>query len=262
MGSLDCCQHGVKNELMIVTDEEHIQDKEGFPQDTDPAFRSKKIEVDNPNENVADNQGEENPDQEKNNFVMEVTESGMKRIEQNETNENYENNEPNDNMYIPNTDVNVIQETNNAEIKEENIPINENNGVLENVQNVENVENVENLGTEGIDTNNIVQGELNIDQILNNYNEQQAQGNQTGEAEEDYNKYFEQIPSQQNNNDVDFNQYFKDDQANQANQANANNLAPMFTFGENQTDVNNLISSNAQTSQEYNYDYNYNVQNA
>ena len=36
----------------------------------------------------------------------------------------------------------------------------------------------------------------------------------------------------------------------------------MFTFGENQTDVNNLISSNAQTSQEYNYDYNYNVQNA
>ena len=262
MGSLDCCQRGVKNELMIVTDEEHIQDKEGFPQDTDPAFRSKKIEVDNPNENVADNQGEENPDQEKNNFVMEVTESGMKRIEQNETNENYENNEPNDNMYIPNTDVNVIQETNNAEIKEENIPINENNVVLENVQNVENVENVENLGTEGIDTNNIVQGELNIDQILNNYNEQQAQGNQTGEAEEDYNKYFEQIPSQQNNNDIDFNQYFKDDQANQANQANANNLAPMFTFGENQTDVNNLISSNVQTSQEYNYDYNYNVQNA
>ena len=65
MGSLDCCQRGVKNELMIVTDEEHIQDKEGFPQDTDPAFRSKKIEVDNPNENVADNQGEENPDQEK-----------------------------------------------------------------------------------------------------------------------------------------------------------------------------------------------------
>jgi len=262
MGSLDCCQRGVKNELMIVTDEEHIQDKEGFPQDTDPAFRSKKIEVDNPNENVADNQGEENPDQEKNNFVMEVTESGMKRIEQNETNENYENNEPNDNMYIPNTDVNVIQETNNAEIKEENVPINENNVVLENVQNVGNVENVENLGTEGIDTNNIVQGELNIDQILNNYNEQQAQGNQTGEAEEDYNKYFEQIPSQQNNNDVDFNQYFKDDQTNQANQANANNLAPMFTFGENQTDVNNLISSNAQTSQEYNYDYNYNVQNA
>ncbi len=262
MGSLDCCQRGVKNELMIVTDEEHIQDKEGFPQDTDPAFRSKKIEVDNPNENVADNQGEENPDQEKNNFVMEVTESGMKRIEQNETNENYENNEPNDNMYIPNTDVNVIQETNNTEIKEENTPINENNVVLENVQNVQNVENVENLGTEGIDTNNIVQGELNIDQILNNYNEQQAQGNQTGEAEEDYNKYFEQIPSQQNNNDVDFNQYFKDDQANQANQANANNLAPMFTFGENQTDVNNLISSNAQTSQEYNYDYNYNVQNA
>ena len=262
MGSLDCCQRGVKNELMIVTDEEHIQDKEGFPQDTDPAFRSKKIEVDNPNENVADNQGEENPDQEKNNFVMEVTESGMKRIEQNETNENYENNEPNDNMYIPNTDVNVIQETNNAEIKEENIPINENNVVLENIQNVQNVENVENLGTEGIDTNNIVQGELNIDQILNNYNEQQAQGNQTGEAEEDYNKYFEQIPSQQNNNDVDFNQYFKDDQANHANQANANNLAPMFTFGVNQTDVNNLISSNAQTSQEYNYDYNYNVQNA
>lgn len=188
---------------------------------------------------------------------MEVTESGMKRIEQNETNENFENNEPNDNMNnvnIPNTDINVVQESNNVEIKEENLPYNENNVVLENVQNVENI------GNEGIDTNNIVQGELNIDQILNNYNEQQAQGNQTGETEEDYNKYFEQIPSQQNNNDIDINQYFKD---NQANQANTNNLAPMFTFGENQTDVNNLISSNnAQTSQEYNYDFNYNVQNA
>ena len=263
MGSLDCCQRGVKNELVIVTDDEHIQDKEGFPQDTDPAFRSKKIEVENqnenPNENPAENQGEDNLNQEKNNFVMEVTESGMKRIEQNETNENFENNEPNDNMNnvnIPNTDINVVQESNNVEIKEENLPYNENNVVLDNVQNVENI------GNEGIDTNNIVQGELNIDQILNNYNEQQAQGNQTGEAEEDYNKYFEQIPSQQNNNDIDINQYFKDDQANQANQANANNLAPMFTFGENQTDVNNLISSNAQTSQEYNYDYNYNVQNA
>ena len=261
MGSLDCCQRGVKNELVIVTDDEHIQDKEGFPQDTDPAFRSKKIEVENqnenPNENPAENQGEDNLNQEKNNFVMEVTESGMKRIEQNETNENFENNEPNDNMNnvnIPNTDINVVQESNNVEIKEENLPYNENNVVLENVQNVENI------GNEGIDTNNIVQGELNIDQILNNYNEQQAQGNQTGETEEDYNKYFEQIPSQQNNNDIDINQYFKD---NQANQANTNNLAPMFTFGENQTDVNNFISSNnAQTSQEYNYDFNYNVQNA
>ena len=261
MGSLDCCQRGVKNELVIVTDDEHIQDKEGFPQDTDPALRSKKIEVENPNENPnenpAENQGEDNLNQEKNNFVMEVTESGMKRIEQNETNENFENNEPNDNMNnvnIPNTDINVVQESNNVEIKEENLPYNENNVVLENVQNVENI------GNEGIDTNNIVQGELNIDQILNNYNEQQAQGNQTGETEEDYNKYFEQIPSQQNNNDIDINQYFKD---NQANQANTNNLAPMFTFGENQTDVNNLISSNnAQTSQEYNYDFNYNVQNA
>lgn len=60
MGSLDCCQRGVKNELVIVTDDEHIQDKEGFPQDTDPAFRSKKIEVENqnenPNENPAENQ--------------------------------------------------------------------------------------------------------------------------------------------------------------------------------------------------------------
>ena len=255
MGSLDCCQRGVKNELVIVTDEEHIQDKEGFPQDTDPAFRSKKIEVENPNENVADNQGEDTLNQEKNNFVMEVTESGMKRIEQNETNENYENNEPNDNVNIPNTDINVIQESNNVEIKEENLPYNENNIAIENIQNVENIDN------EGIDTNNIVQGELNIDQILNDYNKQQAQGNQTGEIEdEDYNKYFEQIPSQQNNNDIDINQYFKDDQANQAN---TNNLEPMFTFGENQTDLNNLISSNnAETAQEYNYDYNYNVQNA
>ena len=157
MGSLDCCQRGVKNELVIVTDDEHIQDKEGFPQDTDPAFRSKKIEVENqnenPNENPAENQGEDNLNQEKNNFVMEVTESGMKRIEQNETNENFENNEPNDNMNnvnIPNTDINVVQESNNVEIKEENLPYNENNVVLENVQNVENI------GNEGIDTNNIV----------------------------------------------------------------------------------------------------------
>ena len=59
---------------------------------------------------------------------MEVTESGLKRIEQNETNENFENNEPNDNMNnvnIPNTDINVVQESNNVEIKEENLPYNE-----------------------------------------------------------------------------------------------------------------------------------------
>ena len=255
MGSLDCCQRGVKNELVIETDPEHIQDKEGFPQDTDPAFRSKKIEVENSNENLAENQGEEIPNQEKNDIVMEVGESGLKEIEQNETKDN---NEANVDMNIPNTDNNVVQE-NIAEVKEYNSDNNENN-VLENAQNVENAENA---GNEGFDNNNnIVQGELNIDQYFNNYNQQQVQGNQNGEIEEeeDYNKYFEQNPDQQNNNDIDINQYFTN---NQTNQINTSDLSPVCTFAENQADANNLISSNnAQTSQEYNYEYNYNIPNA
>jgi len=255
MGSLDCCQRGVKNELVIETDPEHIQDKEGFPQDTDPAFRSKKIEVENSNENLAENQGEEILNQEKNDIVMEVGESGLKEIEKNETNDN---NEANVDMNIPNTDNNVVQE-NIAEVKEYNSDNNENN-VLENAQNVENAENA---GNEGFDNNNnIVQGELNIDQYFNNYNQQQVQGNQNGEIEEeeDYNKYFEQNPDQQNNNDIDINQYFTN---NQTNQINTSDLSPVFTFAENQADANNLISSNnAQTSQEYNYEYNYNIPNA
>ena len=253
MGSLNCCQRGVKNELIIETDQGNIQDKEGYPQDTDPAFRSKKVEVENANENLDDNQGEEALKQEeKNNYIMEIGESGVKEIEQNETNENYENNEKNVNMNIPSNDNNVVQENNTAEIKEYNLANNENK-FLENAQNVENIENQE------IDTNNIVQGELNIDQILNNYNQQQVQGNQNVEDEEDYNKYFEQNLAQQNNNDIDINQYFT---GTPTNQANTNDLAPVYTFAAT-TDVNDLINSfNVQTSQEYNYDYNYNIPNA
>ena len=250
MGSLDCCQKGVRNELVIETDQGNIQDKEGFPQDTDPAIRSKKIEEENPNENIAVNQGEEQPNQENNNYEIEIGESNPKEIEQNEPNENYENNEANTNMNFPNTDNNIVQGTNDVDIKYD-LPSYENNVIG----------NVENAGNQGIDTNNVAQGELNIDQLLQNYNEQQqVQGNQNAPVEEDYNKYFEQNPTQQNTNDIDINQYFNDN--NQNNQNNAN-LEPMYTFGENQTDTNNIVSSNInQTSQEYNYDYNYNIPNA
>ena len=119
MGSLDCCQKGVRNELVIETDQGNIQDKEGFPQDTDPAIRSKKIEEENPNENIAVNQDEEQPNQENNNYWIMT----------------------NDIKYdLPNYENNVIG-------------------------------NVENAGNQGIDTNNVAQGELNIDQLLQNYNE-------------------------------------------------------------------------------------------
>lgn len=238
---MDCCQRGVKNELIIETDQEQIMDKEGIPQDTDPALRSKKIEVETPNEIINDTPAEDNYNQENNQDVMEDGQSNMKEYEQNEPAEILENNEPNVETNVPYTDTNVIRESNNEEINEYNLP-----------------ENNQNIGSEGIDTN-IVQGELNIDQILNNYNEQQGQQSQNLENEEDYNKYFEQNPSQQNNNnDFDINQYLSGN--NQTNQGNAVDVMPMFTFGENQTDLNNLINSNnAQTSQEYNYDYNYNV---
>ena len=249
---MDCCQQGVKKELVIETDQEHIQDNDGFPQDTDPAFRSKKIDEENPNENIAVNQFEEMPNQENNNYEIEVADQNIKEIEQNEPNENIENNEANTDMNIPNTDNNIVQGTNEPEIKYD--LNNYENNVIENDENVANQEN-----------NNMAQGELNIAQILQNYNEQQQdQGNQNAQIEEDYNKYFEQNPTQQNNNDIDINQYFNDN--NQNNQNNVNiNLNSMLTFGDNQADTNNLISSNnnnIQTSQEYNYDYNYNIPNA
>ena len=249
---MDCCQQGVKKELVIETDQEHIQDNDGFPQDTDPAFRSKKLDEENPNENIAVNQFEEMPNQENNNYEIEVADQNIKEIEQNEPNENIENNEANTDMNIPNTDNNIVQGTNEPEIKYD--LNNYENNVIENDENVANQEN-----------NNMAQGELNIDQILQNYNEQQQdQGNQNAQIEEDYNKYFEQNPTQQNTNDIDINQYFNDN--NQNNQNNVNiNLNSMLTFGENQADRNNLISSNnnnIQTSQKYNYDYNYNIPNA
>ena len=250
---MDCCQQGVKKELVIETDQEHIQDNDGFPQDTDPAFRSKKIDEENPNENIAVNQFEEMPNQENNNYEIEVADQNIKEIEQNEPNENIENNEANTDMNIPNTDNNIVQGTNEPEIKYD--LNNYENNVIENVENAANQEN-----------NNLAQGELNIDQLLQNYNEQnQEQGNQNAQIEEDYNKYFEQNPAQQNTNDIDINQYFNDN--NQNNQNNVNiNLNSMLTFGDNQADTNNLISSNnnnnIQTSQEYNYDYNYNIPNA
>ena len=156
MGSLDCCQKGVRNELVIETDQGNIQDKEGFPQDTDPAIRSKKIEEENPNENIAVSQGEEQPNQENNNYEIEIGESNPKEIEQNEPNENYENNEANTNMNIPNTDNNIVQGTNDVDIKYD-LPSYENN-VIGNVENVVNQENVSREDTNTIDTNqNIVQ---------------------------------------------------------------------------------------------------------
>ena len=202
---MDCCQQGVKKELVIETDQEHIQDNDGFPQDTDPAFRSKKIDEENPNENIAVNQFEEMPNQENNNYEIEVADQNIKEIEQNEPNENIENNEANTDMNIPNTDNNIVQGTNEPEIKYD--LNNYENNVIENVENVANQEN-----------NNMAQGELNIDQILQNYNEQnQEQGNQNAQIEEDYNKYFEQNPAQQNTNDIDINQYFNDNNQNNQN---------------------------------------------
>ena len=150
---MDCCQQGVKKELVIETDQEHIQDNDGFPQDTDPAFRSKKIDEENPNENIAVNQFEEMPNQENNNYEIEVADQNIKEIEQNEPNENIENNEANTDMNIPNTDNNIVQGTNEPEIKYD--LNNYENNVIENVENVANQEN-----------NNMAQGELNIDQIL------------------------------------------------------------------------------------------------
>ncbi len=240
---MDCCQQGVKKELVIETDQEHIQDNDGFPQDTDPAFRSKKIDEENPNENIAVNQFEEMPNQENNNYEIEVADQNIKEIEQNEPNENIENNEANTDKNIPNTDNNIVQGANEPEIKYD--LNNYENNVIENVENVANQEN-----------NNMAQGELNIDQILQNYNEQQLeQGNQNAQIEEDYNKYFEQNPSQQNNNaDFDINQYLSNN--NETNNNNNIEYNGAFTFAEPQTSEN----QNIQGSQSYNNEYaNYNI---
>lgn len=251
MGTLDCCHHGIKRELVIEADPEHIQDNDGFPQDTDPAFRSKKIESDIPIENINEN-GEEAENQENNNYVIEVPVSDVKENnQQKEEIQNYENyeNVENNNMEMnaPQVEMGLEQEGNaeiNAEINDYNQQITNNNEIVENVQ----------------DSN--VQNELNIDQILSNYNQQQNQQSQNVENAEDYNKYFENIPSQQN--DFDINQYLNSNNDN--NQVNLNDFGDLntaFTFADNQNiNVDNLISSsNIQTSQEYNYEYNFNDQN-
>ena len=254
MGTLDCCHHGIKRELVIESDPEHIQDNEGFPQDTDPAFRSKKIKIENPIENLNEN-GEEAENQENNNYIIEIADSDIKEINQQKEEiqnyEKYENVENNNvEMNPPQVEVTVEQEGNpeiNAEINEYNQQIN-NDEIVENVQ----------------ESN--VQNEINIDQILNDYNQQQNQQSQNIENAEDYNKYFENIPSQQN--DFDINQYLNNNNDN--NQANLNDFGALdtaFTFADNQNiNVDNLISSNnIQTSQEYNYEYIFidqNIQNA
>ena len=167
MGTLDCCHHGVKRELVIESDPEHIQDNDGFPQDTDPAFSSKKIEIENPIENLNEN-GEEAENQENNNYIIEIAESDIKETnQQKEEIKNYENyeNVENNNVEInpPQVEVGVEQEGNpeiNAEINEYKQQINNNNVIVENVQ----------------ESN--VQNEINIDQILKDYNQQQNQQSQ------------------------------------------------------------------------------------
>ena len=221
MGAMDCCHRGVSKELVIETDQDHIPDTDGFPQDTDPAFRSKKVEIENQNENINENVIEEAVNPENNNNPLEVEE-----------------------MNIPTTDSNDIQEAN-----VENNEYNQETNINEIVNNAE--ENNEQI-------NNVENG-INIDQILNNYNEQQIQQSQNVEEEEDYNKYFDQAPTPMNdNNDIDINQYFNDNANTQVN------LNSHFTFGDTQNNnIDNLIlSNNAQGSQEYNYDIVYENQNA
>lgn len=241
---MDCCHRGLKNELVIETDKDNIQDNEGFPQDTDPAFRSKRVEIENQNENINENAIDEAVNPENNNQEIEVEEVGMNQYtDQNEKNaENYENNEANNaEINVPQVNTNNIQEG-NAEMNEYNQDTNINE-IVNNVQE------------------NNVQNEINIDQILNSYNEQQVQQSQNVEAEEDYNKYFDQAPTPGNNNDIDINQYFTNNTDNQAN-LNLGGLNSHFTFGDSQNTGNNIIESNAPTSQEYNYDYIYGNQNA
>ena len=131
---MDCCKRGVKGELVIETDGNQVQDKEEFPHDSDPTFRKKKIEIENSYENEAhiDNN---------NNYVVEIGESNMKEMEQNE------NNVENINVNIPGTDTKIEAENNieNYQINDNNLAQNEANyfyseqyGLIEQNQNQEN----------------------------------------------------------------------------------------------------------------------------
>ena len=245
---MDCCHRGLKNELVIETDKDNIQDNEGYPQDTDPAFRSKRVEIENQNENINENAVDEAVNPENNIQAIEVEEVGMNQYtDQNEEKaENSENNEVNNaEMNVPQIDSNNIQEG-NVEMNEYNQETN----INEIVNNVQEIKVQENNGQE-----NNVQNEINIDQILNSYNEQQVQQSQNVQVEEDYNKYFDQNPNIANNNDIDINQYFTNN--------TEGGLNSHFTFGDSQNNGNNLIeTNNGATSQEYNFDYIYGSQNA
>jgi len=236
---MDCCKRGVKGELVIETDGNQVQDKEEFPHDSDPTLRKKKIEIENSYENEAhiDNN---------NNYVVEIGESNMKEMEQNE------NKEENINVNIPGTDTKIAAENNieNYQINDNNLAQNEANyfyseqyGQIEQNQNQEN--NINNNET----TN------ANIEAYLNNYNIEQVTEGQNVENAEDYNKYFEQNPSQQNNNaDFDINQYLSNN--NETNNNNNIEYNGAFTFAEPQTSEN----QNIQGSQSYNNEYaNYNI---
>ena len=113
---MDCCKRGVKGELVIETDGNQVQDKEEFPHDSDPTLRKKKIEIENSYENEAhiDNN---------NNYVVEIGESNMKEMEQNE------NKEENINVNIPGTDTKIAAENNieNYQINDNNLAQNEAN---------------------------------------------------------------------------------------------------------------------------------------
>lgn len=242
---MDCCQRGVKNELVLETDADHIQDKEGFPHDSDPAFRTKKVEV--------ENQGEIEEDQEQvgdNNYVVEVRESNMREIEQEQQNE--ENNEANVEMNIPGTDTNIEQE--------------DNEGVNQQVDNApETQENANNYNEQYIEQNQEIQGQEitgqadtnNYEEYLNNYNlEQGTTQEQVVEGEEDYNKYFEQNAGEQNNNaDFDINQLLSNNTVTNTN-TTTTGLNGAFTFADPQLSLN----QNIQGSQQNDYNYNnYNI---
>ena len=265
---MDCCHRGIKNELVIETDKDNIQDNDGFPQDTDPAFRSKRVEIENQNENIKENVIEEAVNPENNNNEVEVEEVGMNQYEEQnaENNEDNENNENNENNEVNNVEMNLPQIDSN-EVQEVNVEINEYNqdkNINEIVNNIqENNEQENNIQENNVQENNI-QNEINIDQILKNYNEQQAQQSQNVETEEDYNKYFDQAPTPVNdNNEIDINQYFTNNNFNQTDLNQLGGLNSHFTFGDSQNNGIDLIeNNNAPTSQEYNYDYIYENQNA
>ena len=58
MGTLNCCHRQVNNDLILDTDPDHILDKEGYPQDSDLAFRIKKPEIENQTENPIETKSE------------------------------------------------------------------------------------------------------------------------------------------------------------------------------------------------------------